>query len=308
MRQLTLPSLFPRKPRDGEGYGGQTVMLDRRRTPARRVHRAPLRRRAPRWLAPLLRPVGCAMAATVALAMLSGAVIWRHGGFSAIGAAVEKSVLDWTAEAGISVGEVLVEGRREISADQVLAALDVSRGSPLLAFSPARARERLLALGWVADARVERRLPGTIFVSLTEREPAAIWQHRGRFALVDRSGAVIGSDDVARYGHLRLIVGENAPAHFAALFEALESAPEITRRVEAAIRVGDRRWNLQLDNGVTLLLPEHDVDKAWIRFAHIAAEGALLQWDVARVDLRKPDRLSIRLSPEAAQQRRDRGA
>lgn len=308
MRQLILPSLFPRKPRDDEGYDGQAITLDRRRTAARRANRAPLRRRAPRWLAPLLRPVGFAIASTVALAMLAGVVIWQHGGVSAIQAAVEKSILDKTVEAGISVSEVLVEGRREISIDQVLAALDVSRGAPLLAFSPARARERLLALGWIADARVERRLPGTIFVNLIEREPAAIWQHRGRFALVDRSGVVIGSDDVARYSHLRLIVGENAPAHFAALFEVLKSSPEIAQRVEAAIRVGGRRWNLQLDNGVTLLLPEHDVDKAWRRFAQVAAEGALLQRDVAQVDLRRPDRLSVRLSPEAAQRRRDRGA
>lgn len=306
MRQLTLPSLFSRGPQDGDD--GQTNSLDRRRASARRAHRAPLRRRAPRWLAPLLRPVGFAVATTAVLAVLSGATIWQNGGLSAIGTAVENRVLHWTADSGIAVSEVLVEGRHEIPADRVLAALGVSRGSPLLAFSPSRARDRLLALGWVSEARVERRLPGTIFVSLTEREPAAIWQYQGRFALVDRSGAVIGAEDVARYGHLRVIVGENAPAHFAKLFDALDSAPEITRLVEAAIRVGDRRWNLQLDSGVTLMLPEHDVDKAWIRFARIAAEGALLQQDITRVDLRNPDRLSVRLSPEAAQRRRDRGA
>ncbi len=303
MRQLTLPSLTLRGPCKGDGSYGRTASPDQRR-----AHRAPLRRRAPRWLAPLLRPVGFALAAMIALAGLSSAMVWRVGGFSAIGLAMENSFLDWTAEAGIAVTEVLVEGRREIPVDQVLAALGVSRGSPLLAFSPTSARKRLLALGWVADARVERRLPGTIFVSLTERQPAAIWQYRGQFTLIDRSGAVIGSEDVGRYGHLRVIVGDNAPAHFVQLFEMLESAPELVHRVEAAIRVGDRRWNLQLDTGVTLLLPERDIDKAWSRFAHIAAEGALLQRDIARVDLRSPDRISVKLSPAAAQRRRDHGA
>lgn len=308
MRQLTLPSLLAQGPRDDGGYGGRAIALDRRRGPKRRAQRAPLRRRAPRWLAPLFRPLGFTIAATVLLAGLSGAMIWSNGGFSAIGAAVERSVLNWTAEAGISVSEILVEGRRELPTERILAALDISRGAPLLAFSPTRARERLLALGWVEDARVERRLPGTIFVSLTERRPAAIWQNRGHFSLVDRSGAVIGEEDVARYGDLRVIVGETAPAHFARLFDTLESAPELIDHIKAAIRIGDRRWNLRLANGMTLLLPEHDLDEAWSRFAGVATEGTLLRRDITQVDLRSPDRLSVRLSPAAARRHHGRGA
>jgi len=230
------------------------------------------------------------------------------GGPTAIGGAAKSRLVAWGGSLGLAVGEVLVEGRRQTPAAEVLAALRVRYGTPLFAFSPQEARDRLLEIGWVRDARVERRLPGTIFVDLKERTPAAIWQHRGDFTLVDSGGAVIGSEDVGRFTGLRLVVGDDAPVHFAALFDILNAEPDVAPKVKAAVRVGGRRWNLQFDNGITVLLPETGVAEAWATLAKLAREGALLDRDIARIDLRSPDRMIVRLSPGAAKERRERGA
>lgn len=308
MRQLTLPSIY-RQARDadqaGNGGGRPAVTRGAARSPVRRPRGFAIKHRAPRWLVGLFRPrmMAACLAAVAVVVAVAGA-----GGPATVGEAAKSRLIAWTGSLGLAVGEVLVEGRRETPAAEVLAALQVRYGTPLFAFSPQEARNRLLGIGWVRDARVERRLPGTIFVDLEERNPAAIWQHRGDFALVDATGAVIGSEDVGRFAGLRLVVGDDAPPHFAALFEILNAEPDLAPKVRAAVRVGGRRWNLQFDNGITVLLPETGIAEAWATLAKLARVGALLDRDIARIDLRSPDRMIVRLSPGAARERRERGA
>jgi len=288
MRQLTLPALSPRR------RMGATRPATGRFSRANRSKNA-LMRRWPTWLARRIKP---AIAAAAALILLSGGIVaWRTGGIAALGAAAGQSVLAWSGSAGIAVNNVLVEGRQNTSTEQILAALKVERGMPLFAFAPAPARERLLALGWVKEARVERRLPDTIYIDLVERRPAAIWQNKGAFALVDETGAVIGVDDVGWYGDLRVIVGPDAPESFAELFDMLESQPDLKDHVVAAVRIGARRWNVQLDNDMTVLLPEDGIEQAWATLAKAVAEQELLDRNVTRIDLRMPDRVTVRRVP-----------
>jgi cell division protein FtsQ len=287
MRQLTLPALYPRrKAAKAKPAAGK----NERRVSTRR--KASLKRRMPAWVERAIRP---AIIGSFAVILLSGGVVaWRGGGMAALGVAAGESILAWTGSAGIAVDNVIVEGREKTSAEVILAALEVRRGMPLFAFSPGRARERLLALGWVRDARVERRLPDTIFIDLVERRPAAIWQNKGNFALVDETGAVIGDENVGQYSALKVIVGEDAPENFAELFDMLESQPDLKERVVAAVRVGLRRWNVKLDNDMTVLLPEDGIEEAWATLAAAAVENELLERDVTRIDLRMPDRVTVR--------------
>jgi len=300
MRQLTLLSMLPRG-----------VAQDRPARPPRpksrgrnpRSRRVSVARRTAKWLPRSLRST-VASAVVLSVVVGAGVVAW-NGGLHALG----KAVLDSTASAGIAVRKVLVVGRVETPADQIMAALDVSKGSPLLAFSPTAARERLLALGWVKEARVERRFPDVIFLQLEERHPVAIWQHDGRLALVDAEGAVIGEEAVPRFPSLLVIVGADAPERFAALSAVLETRPEMLAHVAAAVRVGGRRWNLRLANGMTVLLPEQDVAAAWRVLADAARDKELLERDIVHIDLRLPDRLVLRVAPGAAREReQERGA
>ena len=105
------------------------------------------------------------------------------------------ALLNVTATAGLQVQDVVLTGRQRANADEILAALDLQRGSPILAVDMTAARERIESIGWVASAEIARRLPDVIFVRVVEREPLALWQHDGKTALVDRDGAVIQPAD-----------------------------------------------------------------------------------------------------------------
>ncbi|MFD2263573.1 cell division protein FtsQ/DivIB [Lacibacterium aquatile] len=207
-------------------------------------------------------------------------------------------------EAGLKIGDVLVEGRNRVPTAAVLNALHVERGEPILSYDAEAARQRLEALPWVATAMVERRLPDILYVRLTERQPFALWQQSGKFHLVDAKGAVIATDDIASWSHLPLVVGDGAPKAAEEFLMMLAAEPEIAGRVKAAVRVGDRRWNLTLDGDIEVRLPEENPAVALGALADMNRQGKLLEKDIRAVDLRIPDRMVVRMSPPAAERLR----
>jgi cell division protein FtsQ len=265
--------------------------------------KAPLRRRPrPRWLAALLR---LGMPALALLLVAAGGVwLWRSGWIGERLAVTQAALLTGTARAGLVLKDIEISGRVETAQPTVMAALKLRRGMPLLAVSPEVLRERLEALPWVKAATVERRLPDRLFVRLEEYRPLALWQHDRRFSLIGTGGEVIEDPDVGRFNHLLQVVGDEAPAHAAQLIAMLGRQPELQRRVTAAVLVSGRRWNLHLDNGVDVRLPEENSAAAWARLAELDRRDKLLDKDLVSIDLRDPDRLVVRLTPEAAAKRR----
>lgn len=245
----------------------------------------------------LLRPAlfGLGVLALLGGAALGVAALDPAGRLRAL--AEDAAVL--AARAGLTVDEVMVEGRANTPLELVRAALGVERGDPILGVSLAAARERLEALPWVEGAQVERRLPGTLVVRLTERRPFAIWQNDGQFSVVDRAGVVIATDRLDAYGNLPLIVGAGAARLAAPMLDLLGTFPAVRERTLALVRVADRRWNLRLASGADALLPEGHEQAALARLAELHRTHALLDRPLATVDLRLPDRLVLRPVPGA---------
>lgn len=283
---------------------------DKAKKPARRIGW----RRVLAW-----RPSGRALKTTAALALIAGlgaggAYIWKSGGadrLEDIAFDLRSGAMNLTARAGLAVGDVVVEGRERTAARDVLAVLDARRGAPILAFDPHAAKAELETLPWVRRATVERRLPDTIHVRIEERIPLALWQNRGRFSVIDLEGREIAGVDPGHFARLLAVVGDDAPQHAAPLIALLDTEPAMRARVAAAVRVGGRRWNLNLDNGVVVNLPETNAGAAYERLAQLARDNGLVERDLVSVDLRLPDRLILRARdtapaapPANAQQRR----
>lgn len=272
--------------------------LWRRSRPQRRrkTRRKPPRRRAwPKWLAPTLRYSAAGLA--VALVIGGPVWLWQTGIAAKAMDDAHGQFLILTVRMGFAVDNVYLQGRSETSKRQVMAALGIKRGQPIWDFDPHRAKARLEALAWVQSASVIRQLPDTIRVRLTERRPMALWQRKSKLILIDRFGVVIQRRDLKRFSHLPIIVGKDAPDHAEAMINILKTAPGIYHRVAALVRVGQRRWNLRLDNGIDIQLPETGVRGALTRLVKANRRQKLLSRDVTVIDLRLPDRLVVRTAP-----------
>jgi cell division protein FtsQ len=243
-----------------------------------------------------------ALAAGLAGGALLSRTLPGHGSEPGLGSGqgFVATVMALSGKLGFVVTDIVVEGRTTTDTATIVAALDAHAGTPILAVSPTRAKQQLEALPWVRSAAIERRLPGTIFVHLVERRPLAVWQHDGKQELIDRDGTVIPVTDLSRFAKLPTVVGDDEARRGAAqLLDALANEPDLAARVTAAVFVGDRRWNVRIDNAIDVLLPEDDMAGAWNKLAQLEAANRILQRDVQTVDLRLPDRLVVRVTDTA---------
>lgn len=202
-----------------------------------------------------------------------------------------------TAFAGLRINKIEIEGRANTPEPLLLAALGVHTGESILGFSLNAARDRIETLSWIKQATVERRLPDTIVVNIEERRPFAIWQNNNKFVLIDRNGQTVGHEDVGAFRHLPLVVGPGAPQAAAALIDALTARPQLQHYVAAAVRVGQRRWNLRLTNGADVMLPEGREVAALDRLMELQQGHDLLDRPLVAIDMRLPDRLVLRPKP-----------
>lgn len=238
-------------------------------------------------------------AATLIAGGGGGYSLWHDGTLARTGRAIVARIWTVGSQQGLALENVDVVGRQRQSAASILAALGIRRGMPMLAIDLAAAQTRLQALPWIRRADIERQLPDTLFVRLTEREPFAFWQRNGTLSLIDRDGTVIPTDDLAQYGPRIVLVGDDAPAQAAMLIDMLATEPTLARRVNAAVLYGSGRWTLRFDTGVEVALPETAAPVAWQRLAGLEAHDRILERNIAAIDLRLPDRMVVRLAPAA---------
>jgi cell division protein FtsQ len=206
---------------------------------------------------------------------------------------------------GFGIDEVTISGISELDQTEVLqiAGVDPRGSTPF--FDAATARDRLLATPIVKDASVRKLFPNALSISLVERQAFALWQSHGDLYVVSDDGTVIQRYDDERYASLPLVVGEGAAAKAPDFTRLLASAPSLRAHIRAGILHGQRRWDLKLDNGMDVRLPEEAPDKALMRLAALEKEQKVLGRDVLSIDLRQPDRVVLRLSEEAAAARAD---
>lgn len=219
---------------------------------------------------------------------------WSPGLVKLLAEKIKQTITNDSAKYGFAIKEIYVEGRIETKKKTLLNTLQVRRSTPIFAFNPKLAMERVISLPWVRSAIVERQLPDTVYLTVVERTPLALWQNKGRFTLIDTNGDIIPLKDIGRYNNLKIVVGKDAPKHAQKLFKLLAVAPKLAKHVKAAIRVGSRRWDIQMDNGVEVLLPELEAISAWVQLAELGVSHKFMKGRFSVVDLRLPDRIVLR--------------
>lgn len=204
------------------------------------------------------------------------------------------------ASLGFQIGSVHLQGAAPAARSEILAAAGLRPGQPILGLDLDAVRARVERVGWVRRARIIRLLPDTVVIAVDQRAMLAVWEHAGRTAVVDAAGAVVPEADPARFAALPLIVGDGANAAAAALLPAISSRPRLRDRLQALVRVDDRRWDLRLKDGALIQLPADNPDEALIRLDQLDQKSRVLDLGLERVDLRDPQMVVVRPRPSAA--------
>jgi cell division protein FtsQ len=246
------------------------------------------------------------LAATVLIILGSaafGAVKGDH-----LGPLVEaaRDARDATANvAGFRITRLNIAGRKQLTQDEVLSIGGVTGRTSLLFLDAALVREKLKASPWIAEATVAKYYPDRLQIDIVERSAFALWQENGRISVVAEDGAVLEPYVQRRFTSLPLVVGTGAQTGAKDFLALLEKYPQIKGQVRAAVMVGERRWNLRLTNGIDVRLPERNLDQALTLLTSLDRDKQLMSRDITAIDLRLPDRISVRLSEDAAKVRDD---
>jgi len=244
-----------------------------------------LRRVAERIERRRTRPLGqiaavCFLLATVLYGLVVGGQLGRVGDAALV-------------VAGFGIENVEINGYKETSELAILEKLEIA-GS-LVGYDVAAAQDRVATLPWVARATVRKFYPSTLSVKVEERDPFALWQYDGEVFVIDRAGTKIVALEEARFAELPFMVGEGANERAGEFLSVVGSEPALAARIRAAVLVAGRRWDLHLEDGVTVKLPEKDIGAALRQLVKLHAERQLLDRDIIVVDLRLPDRITVRL-------------
>lgn len=250
---------------------------------------------------PWLRRFGVVLGAGV-FALWLGTWLWMSGSIGHAAHWSEQKIIEASADMGFRVSNILVEGRNYTDPDALRAIINSQKGDPLFAFNPDEAQVLIEQINWVKRVHVERRLPGTIYIGLEERQPLALWQENQKLALIDDQGRVITSERLSRFKDLMIVTGKGGKENAPELIADLKAEDVLYGRTEAAQRIGERRWDLKLKPGITVKLPEGDVGLALRRLALAQDEDGLLDKDITSADLRDPTRITVQTRPGAVQE------
>jgi cell division protein FtsQ len=291
---------------EGRGRLAQSLKLKRRSSSAswpKPYHwrwPRPLRR----WGSALVdlkvpRGAGSSAAALLLLASVGyGAIKGGHG------AQIIENVQDLCDAAanglGFRISEIALAGEKEVGRDEILILAGITDRSSLLFLDAARTRARLLTNPWIAEATVLKLYPDRLRIEIKERNPFARWQKDGRAALISADGTILETTVPQRFSGLPLVVGKGAGQTGQDFLALVARYPMIARMTEASVLVAERRWSLHLKGGVEVLLPESETEQALHILVDLDRTKKLLSRDVVTIDLRLPDRVTVRLSDAAA--------
>lgn len=204
-----------------------------------------------------------------------------------------ENFYDASAEVGFTLEKVIIKGNKNLPEDKIVSAINADVGTSLFSLNLEDIHSRLKKFSWVQHASIRRIMPNTIEIEVIERKPIAIWQNKMKLFLVDSDGSIITSKNIEKFTSLLHVVGKDANLHADTLYENLQKSPEILENVTAAIRYGERRWNLVLKQNITVKMPEKDFCGALAYLDKMAKQKKLFGQKYKMLDLRDPGKYYI---------------
>jgi cell division protein FtsQ len=276
----------------------RTLQLQTRPAGARRPG-GPMQRFAKRLERVCPRGAGTLWVFAFMLASVSYGVV-RGGHAEVVGEQVAE-IRDAAANSlGFRISSIALTGEKQLTREEILNVAGISGRASLLFLDADAARNRLKANPWIADATILKLFPDRLHIAVTERRAFALWQKDGRVSVISRDGVMVEPFVAPHVAHLPLVVGEGANLRAAEFLTVMNNYPELRDQVHAYVLVADRRWNLRLKNGMDIRLPEAEPAEAIEALLALDRDKKLLSRDILAIDLRIRDRLTVRLSDEAA--------
>lgn len=218
-----------------------------------------------------------------------------------VGDQVDRVVASLAERPEFAVRGAHISGASSQLQDRLETLVQVPDGASTLTFDVADLRLRLDDIAAVRSAQVQLDPKGILQIEIEERIAEALWRDASHgLWLVDREGVAIDPvEQRTDWPDLPVIIGPHAPEAMAEGLALFHAVPDLRPRIRAIVRVGARRWNVVLDRGLTIMLPEVAPKDALSRVMAWQYGDEALDRGLVAVDMRLPDRPTLRMNPKA---------
>ena len=225
------------------------------------------------------------------LALTAFAIWWIwFGGNEIVKSKLSTKTNETFVNIGVKTKSIEIIGNSVVSDDEIVKAIFTNKyeapKTSLVTLDLDKIKNKLLKKGWIAEVHLKKKMPDTLLVAIKERKPEVIWQSDGQLWLADNEGNKITQDISKIYLDLPYVLGENSQSDITELYSIITSSPYLFSQFNGAERVGQRRWDVELKNGILVKLPENNPEYAWKKLAETDKEKEILSKDISYIDLR----------------------
>lgn len=257
------------------------------------------------WLTPLFRALMRVGLPAFAVMMVVGIYLGDADRRAAVGTQFADLKRSIEERPEFMVRLMAIDGASPAVAEAVRGLVPVTLPASSFALDLEAIRATIGQIDAVSEANLHIRPGGILQVTVKERVPAVLWRIDGRTEMLDASGHRVATLlDRAVRSDLPLLAGEGADAKVEEARLILEAAQPLLPRMRALMRIGDRRWDLVLDRGQRIMLPEDDAATAIERVIALDQSQDLMNRDLLVVDMRNGHRPTLRLAASAVEELR----
>ncbi|MGL9726337.1 MAG: cell division protein FtsQ/DivIB [Wolbachia sp.] len=202
-----------------------------------------------------------------------------------------NSLSSLLTSSGFSIDKVVVNGNKFTNEQNILSLIE--RTQPIMYVSLSKLADDIQSANkWVKYARINRFLPNTLHINIDEYKPFALWKNDNKTSVIDSNGTVIVDD--YKVDDLIIITGQNSLSNLKFIEDILNKKTQLSNHISSCIYIGNRRWNITLDNDSTIKLPEDNPYSAWDYLNHLqsATDFTFSDWSI--IDMRVADKIFVK--------------
>ena len=188
---------------------------------------------------------------------------------------------------GFLIENIHITGNNILTKEDILSSFQDLKNKNIFNIDLLQIHKILLLNKWIKDLEIKRILPNTIKIKITEQKAIAIWQTKSGNKLITQKGNVILVKKVNDFkNQLPIMNGAEANQNTLKILKILKQNPQLYERIWSISYISKRRWDIHFKEGLKILLPKDDIEKAWLRIQHLQKDYNILELGLTEIDIR----------------------
>ena len=193
---------------------------------------------------------------------------------------------------GFSLKKIYIIGKYNLKEKEIVDTAKLIKGQSIFNINLNEVYNNLLLNEWIENVQIKRSLPNTIEIKIKEKKPLAILQTKLGNKLITEDGSIISIANTHDFKNkLPIITGENANIKAFSIITILKQQQDLYKNVWSISYVNNRRWDIHLKQGVTILLPKFNLNKAWNTINFLHKKYQILDLGLTEIDLRNHNKI-----------------